>query len=93
MASANAISQADTLKQLVVDADASITPAKSYKIIKIERIAAHETENLADILSKETPIYIKSYGPGSLSTISIRGAGASHTQLYWNGIAINPPLL
>ena len=93
MASANAISQADTLKQLVVDADATITPAKSYKITKIERIESHETENLAEILSKETPIYIKSYGPGSLSTISIRGAGASHTQLYWNGIAINSATL
>lgn len=93
VASVNATSQTDTLKQLVVDANATITPSASYKVIKIDNIAAHETENLADILSKETPIYIKSHGPGSLSTISIRGAGASHTQLYWNGIAINPPTL
>jgi len=71
----------------------TITPAPSYKLIKVENIESHATGNLADLLSKQTPIYIKSSGPGGLSTISIRGAGASHTQLYWNGISINSPTL
>ena len=91
VASVNATSQTDTLKQ--VEVTTTITPAPSYKLIKVTNIESHVTDNLADLLSKETPIYIKSSGPGGLSTISIRGAGASHTQLYWNGISINSPTL
>ena len=91
IASVNCFAQADTLKQVVVTT--TITPAPSYKLINTRNIASHVTDNLADLLSKETPIYIKSSGPGGLSTISIRGAGASHTQLYWNGISINSPTL
>lgn len=91
IASVNCFAQDDTLKQVVVTT--TITPAPSYKLIKVENIESHATGNLADLLSKQTPIYIKSSGPGGLSTISIRGAGASHTQLYWNGISINSPTL
>jgi vitamin B12 transporter len=91
IASSNCFAQEDTLKQVVVTT--TITPAPSYKLIKVPNIESHVTDNLADLLSKETPIYIKSSGPGGLSTISIRGAGASHTQLYWNGISINSPTL
>jgi len=91
IASVNCFTQEDTLKQVVVTT--TITPAPSYKLIKVPNIASHVTDNLADLLSKETPIYIKSSGPGGLSSISIRGAGASHTQLYWNGISINSPTL
>jgi len=79
------------LKQ--VEVTTTITPAPPYKVIKVENIESHATGNLADLISKQTPIFIKSTGPGGLSTISIRGAGASHTQLYWNGISINSPTL
>lgn len=85
--------QNDTLKPVEVTANKYIRPADSYKAIPIKNIESNATESLADVLSKETPIYIKSYGTGGLSTISIRGAGASHTQIYWNGIAINSPTL
>jgi len=85
------VAQEDTLKQ--VNVTATITPADSYKVISLTNIESRTTENLSDLLSKETPIYIKSYGAGGLSTISIRGAGSGHTQLYWNGIAINSPTL
>ena len=91
MASVNCFAQEDTLKQVVVTT--TIIPAPAYKVIKVENIESHATDNLAYLLSKQTPIYIKSSGPGGLSTISIRGAGASHTQLYWNGISINSPTL
>ena len=91
ISSVNCFAQADTLKQ--VEVTTTITPAPPYKLIKLENIESHVTDNLADLLSKQTPIYIKSSGPGGLSTISIRGAGASHTQLYWNGISINSPTL
>lgn len=91
IASVNGFAQKDTLKQVIVTT--TTIPAPPYKVIKVANLDSHVTSNLADLLSKETPIYIKSSGPGGLSTISIRGAGASHTQLYWNGISINSPTL
>ena len=48
---------------------------------------------LADLLSENTGIFIKSYGPGGAATPSFRGTGASHTQIAWNGININHPML
>lgn len=48
---------------------------------------------LADLLSENTGIFIKSYGLGGTATPSFRGTGANHTQIAWNGININHPML
>jgi vitamin B12 transporter len=57
----------------------------------ILRISGHET--LAGLISENTNIYFKSYGGGGSATISMRGTGAGHTQLEWNGISICNPML
>lgn len=49
--------------------------------------------SLAELLSRHTPLFIKSYGLGSLATVSFRGTAASHTQVQWNGLNINNPML
>ena len=38
------------------------------------------------------PVYMKSYGPGQLASISLRGAGAAHTALIWNGFNLQNPM-
>ena len=48
---------------------------------------------VAELLSENSVIYIKSYGSGGLSTASFRGTGAGHTQLTWNDININNPMV
>ncbi len=48
---------------------------------------------LADRLNRESALFVKSYGSGSLSTISIRGTGAGHSAVLWNGISLNSPML
>jgi len=45
--------------------------------------------NLGDLLSKKSHLFIKSYGIGSLATVSLRGSGTAHTQVNWNGISLN----
>lgn len=37
-------------------------------------------------------VSIKSYGLGGLSTIALRGGGASHTTIVWNGLNIQDPM-
>lgn len=47
--------------------------------------------DLGEALQKESHLFIKTYGSGSLATPSMRGSGSAHTQLYWNGILLNAP--
>lgn len=51
----------------------------------------YQHSTLAEILAKQSSIYIKHYGDGSLATVSFRGTAAQHTGIYWNGFNINPP--
>lgn len=41
----------------------------------------------------QSNVYVKSYGLGSSATTSIRGGSAGHTQVMWNGLAIQNPML
>jgi len=50
------------------------------------------SRNLADLLNIATPIFVKSYGLGSLATTSMRGGGASHTAVLWNGFNLQSPM-
>ena len=49
-------------------------------------------ESLDQILQGETINYLKTYGPGSLSSISTRGGNAQQTSLIYNDFVINNPL-
>lgn len=64
-------------------------------IIKIDhkKIEVSHLLNLAELISENSGIFLKTYGQGSLATIGIRGTGPAHTGLFWNGININPPNL
>ncbi len=48
--------------------------------------------SLSDVLSENTPVFIKNYGRGALATASFRGTAESHTQVSWNGLNINNPM-
>ncbi len=56
-------------------------------------LSKHPTFSTSEILQQYSTIYLKSYGNNMLSTISIRGTGAGHTSLIWNGLNINSPTL
>ncbi len=48
---------------------------------------------LADALAARSTAYVRSYGPGQLATISLRGTSASQTAVLWNGLNIQLPTL
>ncbi|QMU30322.1 TonB-dependent receptor plug domain-containing protein [Adhaeribacter radiodurans] len=56
-------------------------------------LGVNNATSLADVLQSRTPIYLKNYGNGMLSTISFRGTSASQTAVLWNGFNINLPTL
>ena len=49
--------------------------------------------SVADVLTFNTSIFVKNYGRATLSTVAFRGTSASHTQVSWNGMKINNPML
>ncbi|MCD8303120.1 MAG: TonB-dependent receptor [Prevotellaceae bacterium] len=51
------------------------------------------SQSLADILTKHTTLFIKSYGRATESTAEFRGTSPSHTQVTWSGMKINSPML
>lgn len=50
-------------------------------------------QNLSDILSVNSPVFIKNYGPGNLSSAAFRGGNASQSPVLWNGFNIQNPML
>lgn len=61
----------------------------------IDSSAVAESVNLsfAELLTKHSPVFVKSYGLGSMATVSFRGTAASHTQVEWNGVNVNNPMV
>jgi len=64
----------------------------AYKTIKFDSASINNATSLAELISNNSTIFIKSYGSGSLATASFRGTGASHTKVQWNGINLNSPM-
>ena len=52
-----------------------------------------ETVSLSQLLIQHSPVFIKTYGPGSTASASFRGTTASHTLVLWNGMQLNSPTL
>lgn len=66
-----------------------------YKKTQIDSatLEHYATNSFSDLLSRNSPLFIKSYGQGALATASFRGTSASHTKVRWNGVEINSPML
>lgn len=71
-------------------------PEKYMAGLKVQKVdsvtlARFQFQTMADFLAFQSPISLKGYGPGQLTTLSFRGTSANHTALLWNGININAP--
>lgn len=75
------------------------TSSKQFKTAKKTQLLDSLTKNnfnstnLADLLSVNTPVFIKNYGPANLSSASLRGGNASQSPVLWNGFNIQNPML
>jgi|AntRauTorckE6833_2_1112554.scaffolds.fasta_scaffold00592_8 iron complex outermembrane receptor protein len=72
-----------------------IEKLSGYKRTPIDSVALNSLnyESFSELLSNHTPVFMKTYGQGNLSTASFRGTGASHTKVLWNGVELNNPML
>lgn len=87
----------DSTRRLGAAKVSAIRIEKSIAITKTEidslLLSQSVNSSLAGLLSRETPVFVKSYGMGSMATVSFRGTAPSHTQVKWNGLKINNPML
>ena len=80
----------DTLK--IFAKEEMLTSLQSFSSIEIT-VDSSNFSSLDELLEQNSPVYLKNYGQGQLATLSIRGNGASQTQLFWNGFKMNSPTL
>ncbi|MCB0480348.1 MAG: TonB-dependent receptor plug domain-containing protein [Flavobacteriales bacterium] len=88
-----AFSQIDTLlflKPFTVE-DEQIKPTSAYKSLTIDSMVLLKGNylNVGELLFRHSDLVVKNYGSGALSTASMRGLGAHHTKVFWNGIPLN----
>ncbi|MDX9929027.1 MAG: TonB-dependent receptor [Bacteroidales bacterium] len=86
----------DTLKlNEVVVKGRPVMASSGFNRISVDSslLTEYVSLSVSDILRKGTPLFIKSYGPGGISTVSMRGAGSMHTVVTWNGLNLNSPTL
>jgi outer membrane cobalamin receptor len=81
--------------EVIITSKKAFSESTGYKKSSIDTsILRYNSHNsLADVLSQYSGIFVKSYGMGGTATPSFRGTGAGHTQLVWNNININHPML
>ncbi len=87
----------DTLqiRTIIVTSKSVVKEEAGRTAVKIDSISMLKalTSSLSDLVSQNTPIFIKEYGRGAMATASFRGTAPSHTQVSWNGINLNSPML
>ncbi|MGN6566939.1 MAG: TonB-dependent receptor plug domain-containing protein [Flavipsychrobacter sp.] len=64
------------------------SPGQKVTSIDSVTMQQYQNQNLANLLSQQTPIFIKSYGFNSLSTLNFRGASAAQSIVLWDGVPI-----
>lgn len=83
-----------SLSTVTVRATAPERFLAGQKLQRIDSAALRQFrfQNLSDMLSVNSPLIFKNYGPGQLSTVSFRGTSPNHTAVLWNGINVNQPM-
>lgn len=88
----------DTLKETKVKAkrdnrvsDKRVTtysPGQSIIAIDTITLKQYQFTSLANMLSQQVPVFVKSYGLNNVATLNFRGASAAQSQVYWNGVPV-----
>ncbi len=84
-----------TLKEvdIVVEKSGKFSCGKKNQELDSSVLSLYRYKTLNDLLSENTGIFIKNYGPGALSSAAMRGGSAYHSALLWNGFNIQNPML
>lgn len=92
--------EADTLSAVTVIGHAEKSPSPLAKFNPGTRVEKYgdisrltSGNSLSDFLQERTALYIKEYGRGMSSYLSLRGTSSTHTSVDWNGQSMLVPTL
>jgi len=90
------LTSSDTIKirEVIISAVRSISFTSPFSRYETDStlIAEKRFSRVTDLLAEAVPVYTKKYGPGGLSTVSLRGTAAVHTTITWNGLSLSSPM-
>jgi vitamin B12 transporter len=64
------------------------SPGQKIKTIDSLTLVQYQFQSIANLLSQQVPVFVRSYGFNGLATLNFRGASAAQSQVYWNGIPL-----
>src|SRR5690554_6007530 len=92
-----ASSELDTVDLQQVDVYAPLLEkyAVGQQVQVLDKKAMQEFSgrSLGDLLQQNSALYLRQYGEGMISSLTMRGTSAGHTAVFWNGLPVNSPSL
>jgi vitamin B12 transporter len=64
------------------------SPGQKIKAIDTATLQQYQLQSMANLLSQQVSVFVKSYGFNGLATLSFRGSSAAQSQVLWNGVPI-----
>jgi len=66
----------------------TFSPGQKVKAFDSITLQEYKFQAMANLLSQQVPVFVKSYGINGIATLNFRGASAAQSQVYWNGVPI-----
>ena len=87
----------DTIRinEVVIKRNRSLQGIPGFKQISVDStlLKYNSLGPVSETIESCTQMFFKSYGAGASSTTSFRGSGSARTEVTWNGVTINDPML
>jgi vitamin B12 transporter len=66
----------------------TFSPGQKKQTIDSLTLQQYQLQSVANLLTQQASVFVKSYGFNGLATLSFRGASAAQSEVLWNGIPI-----
>ena len=90
-------SESDTVDLQQVDVYApsleKYAVGQQIQVVDKKTMQEFSGRSLGDLLQQNSALYLRQYGEGMVSSLTMRGTSAGHTAVFWNGLPVNSPSL
>jgi len=81
------------LKKLHEDIRQDFSAGQQHREIDSAVRSFYQNRSLAQFISEQSSVFVKSYGVNGMATLSFRGASAAQSAVLWNGVPLSNPSL
>lgn len=89
--------KSDTLQEIKIHTKRNVSsdtrindfsPGQKVKTIDSATLQQYQVQSMANLLTQQVPVFVKSYGFNGLATLNFRGSSSAQSTVLWNGIPI-----